>query len=90
LIDDQYFERAWCCVEAMMIQSLTYNRGRIHKWYEQVPFASTELWSGGEANWALKDAGYHYIEMKDKKLTFETDRPKVLFLSRQSNFLGSV
>ncbi|KAK0624050.1 hypothetical protein B0T14DRAFT_192742 [Immersiella caudata] len=91
LIDDQYYQRAWCCVEAMMIMALRYSRKDIHNWYEQVPLASTEFYSGGEAKqWTLKDGNHQYIQMEDKELTFESDRPNVMFLSRQSNLLRPV
>ncbi|KAL8734615.1 MAG: hypothetical protein Q9181_003149 [Wetmoreana brouardii] len=35
LIDDRYYNRAWCCVEAMMVQTLRKSYG-LHLWHEHV------------------------------------------------------
>lgn len=87
LIDDQYFERAWCCVEAMMIYSLISGRD-LHRWYEQVPLVGKK--GDSEEKWKLRDGKHHYINMEDKKLTFESDRPKVMFLARQTSLLRPI
>ncbi|KAJ4404927.1 hypothetical protein N0V85_004783 [Neurospora sp. IMI 360204] len=81
LSDDQLHERAWCSVESMMIQTLkkAYN---VHVWYEQVLDDSIR-------NCILRDGPMDLsIVMADKRLTFETDRPKVLFLERQCKLLA--
>ncbi|KAK3397772.1 hypothetical protein B0T20DRAFT_231293 [Sordaria brevicollis] len=86
LSDNQLHERAWCSVESMMIQTLkkAYN---VHVWYEQV-----EVLDGGTdgiRSCILKDGPMDLrIVMADKQLTFETDRPKVLFLERQCKLLA--
>ncbi|KIK16076.1 hypothetical protein PISMIDRAFT_637576 [Pisolithus microcarpus 441] len=80
LVDDAYHTRAWCSVEVMMVQTLrrSYN---LHMWYEHVPSDS----DGG----TLREGPIDWqVVMKDKQLTYESDRPKVLFLERQSKLLG--
>lgn len=84
LSDDQLHERAWCSVESIMIQTLkrVYN---VHVWYEQVLDDGTD----GIRNCILRDGPMDLrIVMADKRLTFETDRPKVLFLERQCKLLA--
>jgi len=155
LVDSDYFTRAWCCVEAMMIQSLV--RYGIHtsrrpawEWWEHHPSVdaldgssslvdgpsqpvaaagaegmaisesvsskvsaptdaevgsygiATETGTGcvvvgeegdatesatGRSIWQLRKPKYCNLQMKDKALTYESDRPKVMFLSRQSHLL---
>ncbi|KXX75831.1 Tetratricopeptide repeat protein 28 [Madurella mycetomatis] len=89
LVDDLYYTRAWCMVEAMMIQKLkrAYN---IHLWYEQVATSPGEnLLEQDEKGWYLREGPMDLdITMADKHLTFEDDRPKVLFLERQSKLLA--
>ncbi|KAI8584143.1 hypothetical protein K450DRAFT_168516 [Umbelopsis ramanniana AG] len=82
LIDDTYYERAWCSVEVMMMQTLvkSYN---IHLWYEHV--AEKE---GVEKSYLRKGPMDMEITMAAKYLTYETDRPKILFLERQTKLLG--
>ncbi|KAK4231023.1 hypothetical protein QBC38DRAFT_382758 [Podospora fimiseda] len=83
LTDDEYHSRAWCSVEVMMVQALkkSYN---LHLWYEHVISPEHKRGSGTlrEGPVGLK------IVMANKFLTFETDRPKVLFLEKQSKLLG--
>ncbi|AEO65533.1 uncharacterized protein THITE_2033176, partial [Thermothielavioides terrestris NRRL 8126] len=90
LVDDLYYTRAWCAVEAMMIQKLkrAYN---VHLWYEQVPRLPGERSDENDdaQEWCLREAPMDVeIVMADKQLTFEEDRPKVLFLERQSKLLA--
>ena len=84
LRDDQIYERAWCAVESMMIQTLksAYN---VHVWYEQV----LDDRAGGVEDGVLKDGPMNLrIVMADKRLSFESDRSKVLFLERQCKLLA--
>lgn len=77
LQDDTYYDRAWCCVEAMMIKRLKSDYD-IHGWFEQVA-------SGG----ALREAELGSdLDMAGKKLSYESDRAKVMFLERQAGLLG--
>ncbi|KAM0275953.1 hypothetical protein ACHAQH_007254 [Verticillium albo-atrum] len=80
LVDKNYYERAWCSVEVMMVQRLKQAYG-LHLWYEHAPAAA--------GVWELREGALGMgIVMAEKKLTFESDRPKVLFLERQSKLLG--
>ncbi|KAF5518006.1 hypothetical protein CGCA056_v011291 [Colletotrichum aenigma] len=82
LVDDQYFDRGWCSVEVMMAQTLRNAYGI--SWLEHVHQDEHEYGSG----WRLGEAENREIVMKDKLLTYEEDRSKVLFLERQSKLLG--
>lgn len=84
LQDETYYDRAWCCVEAMIVQRLK-NDYKIHKWFEHAPYTRD-----GVTRFRLSEAELRAdLEMADKKLTFESDRPKVMFLERQARLLGS-
>jgi len=81
LIDGEYYERSWCCIEALMIKTLTKAYG-IHMWYEHIINPTT-----GEGY--LKPGPLDMdINMAEKKVTFEGDRPKLIFLGRQTRLLG--
>ena len=62
-----------------MVKTLRGSYG-LHKWYEHM--------LDGRGGFMLRETGDHEIVIKDKSLTFERDRPKVLFLERQSHLLG--
>lgn len=81
LLDNDYFDRAWCCVEAMMIQAMRSWR-YLHQWYQHLEPV------GGVGSGVLTNKSPVYLDMKNKKLTYETDRPKVLFLERQTKLLS--
>jgi hypothetical protein len=87
LVDEKYYDRAWCCVEARIIQVLkrSYNQ---HCWYEYV---EAPVSSGGEAVGVLREGPMDMtMIMAEKELTFEEDRHKVLFLERQIELLGYI
>ncbi|KAK4038066.1 hypothetical protein C8A01DRAFT_38026 [Parachaetomium inaequale] len=105
LVDETYYERAWCCVEAMMIGGLecSHSSYTVHRWYEHMSAdaaaaaAATSPGSSPEQSdnqnnetggWTLQRARGLRLNMKDKKLTYEHDRQKVMFLARQSGLLG--
>ncbi|KAL2194085.1 hypothetical protein P885DRAFT_43648 [Corynascus similis CBS 632.67] len=103
LVDETYYERAWCCVEAMMISELDvsfYEDFSAHRWLEHMPFAMADSAAStgetgddranatGGGKWTLQKARRLALKMQDKKLTYEQDRPKVMFLERQSRLLG--
>ena len=81
LVDKQYYERSWCCVEVLMVQTLSKAYG-LHMWYEHIidPASGEGSLQPGPLN--LK------ISMADKHVTLEADRPKLLFLERQTMLLG--
>ncbi|KAK4215231.1 hypothetical protein QBC37DRAFT_128730 [Rhypophila decipiens] len=81
LTDGDYYTRAWCSVEVMVAQTLAKSYG-LHLWYEHVYDGTTEK---GQLKAGPLDME---IVMADKLLSFERDRPKVLFLERQSRLLG--
>jgi hypothetical protein len=90
LVDDTYYERAWCCVEAMMIDRLRPvepSEFNCHAWFEHRAAAADTEQAGAEG-WTLRMTPRVSLDMKDKKLTYEHDRPKVMFLERQSRLLG--
>lgn len=72
LIDDTYYERAWCGVEVMLMRSLVESYG-LHQWWEHT-------------NGSLRK-GLNF-GLGSMKLTNEKDRPKIDFLARQSKLLG--
>ena len=81
LIDERYYERSWCCVEVLMIQTLRKAYG-IHMWYEHVidPVHGQESLRTGP--WDME------VHMAEKQLTYEDDRLKLQFLERQTRLLG--
>lgn len=88
LVDDKYHNRAWCSVEVMMAQTLkkSYN---LQLWYEHVLEQPDQNREEGDGGWILREGPTDLeVVMADKQLTFEEDRPKVLFLERQSKLLG--
>lgn len=80
LVDEKYYERSWCCVEVLMIQTLVKAYG-IHLWYEHVvdPLHGQESLRIGPLDFE--------IHMAEKKVTYEEDRPKLIFLERQTRLL---
>ena len=77
LIDDGYYERSWCCIEVMMIQTLRKAYG-VHLWYEHVidPMSCEDFLREGPLDVE--------INMAEKKVTYEPDRPKLSFLEQQT------
>lgn len=86
LVDGEYYDRGWCSVEVLMAQTLRNSYG-IHHWYEQL-WLPAEPGKAREGRWQLREGVDREIVMEDKLLTFEEDRPKVMFLERQSKLLG--
>jgi hypothetical protein len=83
LLDSEYYERGWCSVEVMMVQTLRRSYG-LHLWFEDVPAREDELSNIG----LLRKADDREIIMKDVLLSYEEDRPKIMFLERQSKLLA--
>jgi hypothetical protein len=81
LIDDEYYNRSWCCVEVLMMQTLVKAYG-IHVWYEHVVASENveECLRPGPIDMDIR--------MSEKHVTFESDRPKLLFLERQTRLLS--
>lgn len=89
LIDNHYYGRAWCSVEAMMISTLRNSYG-VHQWYEQpIEGKATEGGRAAQGCGMLRDGPMGLsIDMAEKKLSFEEERPQLLFLERQIRLLG--
>jgi hypothetical protein len=81
LVDEQYYDRSWCCVEVILLQTLQKAYG-VHLWYEHV----IDHIEGKEA--LRKGPTDTNISMINTKVTYESDRPKLLFLERQTRLLG--
>ncbi|PKS12586.1 hypothetical protein jhhlp_000794 [Lomentospora prolificans] len=85
LVDDEYYTRAWCSVEVMMVQTLKKSY-HLHEWYEQ----TREDGGQGLPQWILRPGPMDIvITMADKRVTLEEDRAKTLFLERQTRLLGT-
>ncbi|KAK0702323.1 hypothetical protein B0H67DRAFT_604614 [Lasiosphaeris hirsuta] len=76
LVDDAYYDRAWCCVEAMMISQLQRPTSRhpIHRWYEHIPLKAKHN-AENTTKWGLHRARGMSL---------------IMFLERQSRLLGEV
>ena len=88
LVDDGYHDRAWCSVEVMMNLALS-RRCRLYMWYE---YREDPVTADGNANpgvYGLRTGPEHLdVELARKHLSFEGDRPKVLFLEGLSRLLS--
>jgi hypothetical protein len=93
LLEEDYRERAWCCVETLLAQVLRRSYG-YHLWYESVP---SELLSPGTGDRGSEDVPEEIfressinriIAPTSAKLTFEADRPIIMFLEMQAKLLG--
>ena len=83
--DDQFWDRAWCCVEALMIQILRRRYGR-HEWYRYTEAPVVE--SAGVKDWRLVEGAIDdEITMSGKTMTWEEDRDVITFLERQARLL---
>lgn len=83
LVDDAYHSRAWCTVEVMIASALQKAYG-LHASYEYHPASGATSGQGD----LVYGSDHSSTNMQDKELTFESDRPTVMFLARQSKFLG--
>lgn len=89
LADDHYSSRAWCSVEALLVQVLKKSYG-VHLWYEQAQVPEVNGRGDASDGLVLREGPMDLaISIAEKTLTFEEiDRPKVMFLERQSRLLG--
>ena len=81
LVNNDYYSRAWCCFEVMMIQTLRRSY-RLHFWYEQVRDEVTGGWSLREGDVDME------VSTTGKLLSFEEDRVRLEFLEGQCRLLG--
>lgn len=76
LFDERYYSRAWCSLEALVVQTLR-RAWRMHSWYVC------------DMEGTLSEAPHEFdVDMTGKELTYEDERPKLEFLERQSKLLG--
>ncbi|KAF7596112.1 hypothetical protein BBP40_003374 [Aspergillus hancockii] len=81
LLDSSYHSRAWCSVEVMMVQMLRRSY-HLHSWYEHTKFDET-------GDWAMREGPLDFEpSVAGKLLSSEQDRPRILFLERQTRLLG--
>ncbi|KAK3319978.1 hypothetical protein B0T19DRAFT_433467 [Cercophora scortea] len=86
LIDDIYFSRAWCAVEASLINTLVNSHGQ-HQWCTHtLSSPETDATTGTLGESTLQDR----VATDPTKLavSVESDRPRVAFLYNQSILLG--
>lgn len=84
LVDEEYYERAWCAVEFLLIRELINSYG-IHEWWEHVLHSPQDDRHRGTLKKGRLD---HNLDFGNLRLTNEEDRPKIDFLIRQSKLLG--
>lgn len=87
LTDETFLSRAWCCVEVMMMKTLIKSYG-LHQPYEHIQPRSIFEGRGRTPQTLRKGPVQKEIVMAEKQLTLGEARPRVLFLERQSRFLG--
>jgi hypothetical protein len=84
LADDYYYSRAWCALEIVIIQILKKSYQK-HQWYTHTPSSERDSES---KKWTLGAGPLDLdITAADKGLTVEEDRPKIVFLERQTKLL---
>lgn len=85
LIDDTYFHRAWCALEASMIQTLVNSHGQ-HYWYTHtLQFPETDRIFG------ILEKCTTRVDTNPTNLpvSIGSDRPRIAFLYKQSILLGN-
>lgn len=88
LVDEEYYTRAWCLVEAQFIKTLVQSY-HLHLWYQQAVVVKDTDTSESELEYTLTRGPVdREFNLAGAKISFEIDRPRVLFLERQSKLLG--
>ena len=89
LVNDSYYKRAWCSLEAMMVQTLRKSY-HLHLWYEHALVRPEDYTIGEGEQWRLREGPLDLAlsSIAEKELSFGEDRPRLLFLERQCRFLG--
>jgi hypothetical protein len=84
LVDETYFNRAWCAVEASMMQTLVTSYGQ-HDWYlDKLSSPDFDRVTGVlERSTAKVD-----VDPSNLPVSVPSDRPIVAFLHKQSILLG--
>lgn len=92
LVGDEYHERAWFSVEALMIQTLK-KAFDVHLWYEHVAAEDDEgeRRGGKKRKWTLRRTRTgRDINLAENNLSVESDRPRVMFFgeTEPASWLG--
>jgi hypothetical protein len=89
IVDDSYWNRAWCSVEALMVQTLCRSYHH-HLWYEYALTGKQRSTDPDDDGWVLREGPLDLeIDMSKKGMTWEEDREKIMFLERQARLLSS-
>ncbi|XXH02547.1 Mitochondrial-processing peptidase subunit beta [Hypoxylon texense] len=83
LVDHTYYERSWCSLEVLMIQILKNAYGG-HLWYEHV----VDQARGDEYLREGPTSSELAIDLSQKKVTYPSDHPRLLFLERQTKLIS--
>lgn len=86
IVDDQYYDRAWCAVETMIVQTLKESSS-FHHWYEHILHSKDSSEPDGLLQRGPTTHARHF-KPSTMKVTFESDRRYIDFLERQSMLLG--
>lgn len=84
LVEDGFFDRGWCNVEAALVQILMRSYGR-HRWYEHRLLNPQVDRISGVLRPLDREISYDVSRLK---VTLAADKPKIEFLLRQSKLLG--
>jgi tetratricopeptide (TPR) repeat protein len=84
LVDDTYYSRAWCAVEVLLMQTMAlYKR---HECFEHLLNDPSSDPVNGHLQQRVRS--FEVDKISDPRVTYESDRPLIAFLVRQSKLLG--
>lgn len=87
LVDEDYWDRAWCGVEIALMRELVRSY-QVHEMWEHRLVSRDRDREQGELFRSKVGTTRNQIVPDKSKLTNEGDRPKIDFLLRQSKLLG--
>jgi hypothetical protein len=84
LVDDTYYSRAWCAVEVLLMQTMAlYKR---HECFEHL--LNDPSFDPVNGHLQQRVRSFEVDKICDLQVTYESDRPLIAFLVRQSKLLG--